>query len=288
MKTYNLIKIVIVLFAIGIIAYIITNNSQTIEVAEIVNNPIERYDYNAYVDSCCSVIRNGDHASSKSQYESLYRELNEVSQMRTNNAQPLITNANELYEQAFDSYFSVFANEANSFFQSASWNVNTQRRISQESGILMRNYGCSPNEKDSLKRYINYVKGYADIVKRLNAADTCTTMDTYQQCSFPNSYLKYPYSNLTSLQQRMNSAVSTARRSWKHDLDRKVTTMVNQLNNVARSTRDNYVTECQKLINQLNDFARVTATPDVEIKGAKDQLMEAQESVLNKWREDNF
>lgn len=220
MKTSIFIKTFIVIIALSLLGYIIYQNNQATEITELVTKPIDRYDFSLYTDSVCEKIRLSNHSFAKQQYDSLYEKIDVYSKIATSTGETFINDSLSqlLYKEAMQAYWPIFQNRANMTFQGDTWGKSLRKDIKSEIEQLEKCQGLNQRQKDSLKNYSNYLKGYINFSNLLGKLEKCVDSTTYVKHNHLSYYAKYPYSNLTKLQERKEHAKSKAKAYWKSNL----------------------------------------------------------------------
>lgn len=223
MKTSIFIKTFIVIIALSLLGYIIYQNNQATEITELVTKPIDRYDFSLYTDSVCEKIRLSNHSFAKQQYDSLYEKIDVYSKIATSIGETFINDSLSqlLYKEAMQAYWPIFQNRADMTFQGNTWERLIRQDIKSEIEQLEKCQGLNQRQKDSLKNYSNYLKGYINFSNLLGKLDKCMDSTTYVKHRNLSIYAKYPYSNLIKLQERKEHARSKAEAYWKSYLMRQ-------------------------------------------------------------------
>ena len=220
MKTSIFIKTFIVITALLLLGYIIYQNNQATEITELVTKPIERYDFSLYTDSVCEKIRISNHSVAKQQYDSLYEKIDVYSKIATSTGETFINDSLSqlLYKEAMQAYWPIFQNRADMTFHGNTWERSIRQDIKLEIEQLEKCQGLNQRQKDSLNNYSNYLKGYINFSNLLGNLEKCMDSTTYVKHRNLSIYAKYPYSNLTKLQERREHAKSKAETYWKSNL----------------------------------------------------------------------
>jgi len=294
MKASTFVKALVVLVAIGVIAYIIYNSNKAAEINHLVSAPAEQYEFTQRVDSMCDTIRKApDVAKAKPVYDRIYEEMDVYAQIKKNDGSALIDNSqlDKLFEKAFKAYWPKIEKEAEDLFKEINWSPSQRKTLRAEIRRLVPdkkgkyNRGISKAQKDALVKYNGYFGGYERFAKLLKALENCENEDTYKSLQDLSKYDRYPYDNLTKLQKRRGEAQENAQIHWQNVLKNQWQSLyyrnvsltkedVQQFSDEAKawqdrvksyknSTYDNYslsqlendmVTKYQNLIDQFNDL----------------------------------
>lgn len=274
MKPSFFIKSFIVIAVLCFIGYIISTNNKVTNVTELVQQPVERYDIDAHVDSCCLVIAcAASIAESKTAYEKLYKELDVLNSIQLSDGSPFCDNMSELYMNASHSYSVRFQRYADDFFQGSTWSgVGV---IKNEAESLRKREGINQIDADSLSHYINYADNYYSFVKRLKALDTCTCAETYNT-DF-SSYNKYPYNNLSSLQDRVRKAKQTAKIAWQESLTREINVFLLTSVPTEQSRKEEDLRKQREFKQKIESF--YSATGDSSLAIFKERLDNRKDQI---------
>lgn len=220
MKATTFLKVLVVLVAIGVIAYIIHNSNKAAKINNLVSAPIEQYEFSQHVDSMCNAIRNAsEYANAKHTYHKLYDEIEVNSKIKTNTGESLMNMSeyDQLYEKAFEAYWPEFSNEADNLFAKNDWNPS--RDFKNEVTYLLHRKGVDQTQEEILNRFKGYISGRVQFASLLSKAKNCEDANTYNSLSNLDNYKEYPYSNLSSMQTQRRKAKTTAENSWKKHLE---------------------------------------------------------------------
>lgn len=228
MKASTFLKALVVLVAIGVIVYIIHNSNKAAEINNLVSAPAEPYEFSLRVDSMCETIKKApDLVKAKQAYDRIYEEMDVYAQIKTNNGDDLIDNAeqNKLFAQAFNAYWPKIEQEADNLFNQTDWTPYQNKTLRAEIKRLVPdrktgkyNRGILKTQKDALEKYNEYFSGYESFSALLNALENCTDARTYERHKNLSQYNKFPYNKLSKLQTRKSNARSNAQEHWKNEL----------------------------------------------------------------------
>ena len=227
MKATTFLKVLVVLVAIGVIAYIIHNSNKAAKINNLVSAPIEQYEFSQHVDSMCNAIRNAsEYANAKHTYHMLYDEIEVNSKIKTNTGESLMNMSeyDQLYEKAFEAYWPEFSNEADNLFAKNDWNPS--RDFKNEVTYLLQRKGVDPIQNEILVTFNRYISGRARFERLLGKAEKCKDADTYNDLSKLEDYVDFPYNNLKKMQDRRKRAKSMAKASWERHIDRQYQTIL--------------------------------------------------------------
>jgi len=228
MKASTFLKALVVLVAIGVIGYIIYNSNKAAEINNLVSAPAELYEFSLRVDSMCETIKKApDLVKAKQAYDRIYEEMDVYAQIKTNNGDDLIDNAeqNKQFAQAFNAYWPKIEQEADNLFNQTDWTPYQNKTLRAEIKRLVPdrktgkyNRGILKTQKDALEKYNEYFSGYDSFSALLNALENCTDARTYERHKNLSKYNKFPYNNLSKFQARKSNARSNAQEHWKNTL----------------------------------------------------------------------
>lgn len=216
MKGSTIIKIVVVVAAIGVVGYVIHHSNRAAEITELVNKSPEKFNLNNYVDSIADAIKNTSSASSAYKtYNDLYEEIDVYAHIAKSDGSEFVEpwNLQVAYEHAFAAYWPFLNRRANEMFQKSEWTGRSEIRA--EVNSLLKKQGITPAYKDSLARYQTYITGYGNFESLLRQLESCKNAETYNKLSQLNNYAKYPYRNLSKMQSRRNNAEENAKEAWQ-------------------------------------------------------------------------
>lgn len=242
MKGSTIIKIMIVVAAIGIVGYVIYHSNRAAEITELVKNSPEEFNLNHYVDSIADDIKNAVSASSAYKtYNGLYEEIDVYANITKTDGSAFVkpSDMQIAYEHAFNAYWPFINRKADEMFQSADW--PDRMKIKEEVNSLLGKEGLHRIQKDSLKNYKDYITGYGRFESLLKQLENCKNAETYKKRSSLSNYSKYPYCNLSKFQSRRNNAEDNAKNAWKSYLKSQkadIQSMGNRLLNDSYISRD--------------------------------------------------
>lgn len=237
MKKNIIIKISIpILVLVGIIA-IVFKTIKPIEEQEF--QYIEQHDFVSYVDRyVADSIEGKSIRRARYGYEKIYDIIETEDSIEAYIAgsikkEQLLADkdAKECYRKAFKTYFSIFAKNANTCFQSSVWNENELNQIKLESQNLRGRIGVLKSQSDSLKRYERYVNGYYSALKLIRRsqnyrdnrwADGNPAKYYRGLCEEAERYESYPFKNCTDLSSIVSDVKQYARESWKKHIENYV------------------------------------------------------------------
>lgn len=211
----SLIKALVIVAVFTIIGYIIYKNNQLAQNYESLSDRTQMFDFENYVDSVCRVIKNSTYSESSKMYNSLYEEIDVYSQICKYNGEKYIpqeTSMN-LFHYAFESFWSVFTEWADSLFRSSTWDERELNELKAEIVKIDKRQGVA--HKDSLYNYQRYRDGYRNFPRLLNRLEHCKSEETYRQHANLKDYKEYPYCYLSDFQDRRENAKENAKKHWK-------------------------------------------------------------------------
>lgn len=236
MKTSSLIKITIVITAFFVVSYVIYHSNKAAEITELVSKPTDSYDFLLHVDSLTEDLKNASTSDARNKFEALYEEVDVYASIDQTNGEKFIGHAEKVYKQVVDAYWPFFQQKADNMFTSNVW--PNRKVLKNEISSLNKLNGLNKSQQDSLSHYLRYINGYNIFSSLLDTLEKCNTAATYKMLVKLSNYTKYPYNNLSQLQQRAFNAEENAKTAWK---------------NYLISTKDEIISKCGDLSN-LNDL----------------------------------
>lgn len=255
----NIIKIgVPIMVLVSIIIIIATTQKPINKLSSELS--IEPFDFKAYVDNYISDSIEGQTCSaSKNGYDKLYKIISTESSITStteNGQKPLLSpqDAAECYENAFQSYFSIFGPEVARLFSSSTWGEGQLSRIRIESQRLLSLRG-SESAKDSLNHYINYVNGYYSATKLINRSRHCSSAGDYERyLNSARAYNTFPYNNNSKLKSITTKVANNAQEGWQKSITKYVESVCDRSCDYYNSYIEFYSGDYQNAFEKISEY----------------------------------
>lgn len=220
----NVIKIgVPILVLCGIIAIIASTQKTITEISSDLK--ISSHDFNAYVDGYMRDSVNIRPRSSAYQgYQKLYEIIAteaSITVTRASGQMPLISSseAEACYERAFQTYYSIYDNDASQLFSSSTWDESMLNEIKTEAQDLSQREGVSSSASENLRNYIKYVEGYYSAIKLIAQSRYCSSASAYDKyCKDAKLYQNVPYTNNSRLKNIAKDVSDNAQTGWRNSI----------------------------------------------------------------------
>jgi hypothetical protein len=222
----KVIKIVILLLAMGVIATVVIVTKKSIKPFE--KKEISQFDFGQYVTQKIDKEIEGSASDAMTPYNEVYDIITTEDNVIVDGAKVLSDdNAKNLYSAAFQKYWQIYDDELSNFFAQSSWPQNDRSNIASKLKNLKQRKGCS--NLDDIEKYEGYLAGYNNAQNIIKKARNCTSITTYEniRADYTKYYDKYPYSNVTQLQTDLRNAPNVAKENLENYIVNKINKVCN-------------------------------------------------------------
>ncbi len=232
-------KIALIVLLLLIVSAVLLLFKSNLDASGIKKKKIKAYSFVEHIQQSDSIASQPSLTKALEVYSALYNEIRVEASVTANSSKgpySLLSDADadKLFSDISSHICSLYISQAESLFNSSVWPKDKMDELDKVGRLLAQGgYNGVASYSRDVNRFLGYVSGYRSALNAVNRAKDCRSSAVYYSImATVNRYKgKEPYKNNTALNNKLNSAEKTAKRSLMNCVMRMVDAHNNKVKN---------------------------------------------------------